>query len=93
MQRLLPLREVVREDLAPINGYDAQGCRPRIRQSTAKQPQAFEDLKEQMIAPPIVALSRYSRPYLIDKDASAHQLGSNLLQEHDGAKDWRPVGY
>ena len=30
---------------------------------------------------------------MIDTDASAYQLGCTLLQEHDGANDWRPVGY
>ena len=57
------------------------------------QLKAFEDLKARMIALPILALPRYGRPYVIDTDASAYELRCTLLQEHDEANDWRPVGY
>ena len=77
-----PLTDMTRKDADP--DYD---------NPTAAQVQAFEDLKSRMIAPPILALPRYGRPYMIDTDASADQLGCMLLQEHDGTKDWRPVGY
>ena len=30
---------------------------------------------------------------MIDTDASVYQLGCTLLQEHEEANDWRPVGY
>ena len=77
-----PLTDMTRKDADP--DYD---------NPTAAQVQAFEDLKSRMIAPPILALPRYGRPYTIDTDASAYQLGCTLLQEHDGTNDWRPVGY
>ncbi|CDF39628.1 Ribonuclease H (fragment) [Chondrus crispus] len=60
---------------------------------TKVQLQAFESLKAAMISPPILALPRYGRPYLLDTDASAYQLGCTLLQEHDEPNDWPPVGY
>ena len=46
-----------------------------------------------MIYPPILSLPRYERPYMIDTGTSAYQLGCTLFQEHDGANDWRSVGY
>ena len=66
---------------------------PDIYNPTEDQLQAFENLKNCMIAPPILALPRYGRPYMIDADANAYQLGCKLLQEHDQPNDWRPVGY
>ncbi|CDF38259.1 unnamed protein product [Chondrus crispus] len=60
---------------------------------TELQLQAFENLKKCMIAPPILAMPRHGRPYMIDTDASAYQLGCTLLQEHEEPNDWRPVGY
>ena len=54
--------------------------------------QAFENLKRCMISPPILALRRHGRPYMIDTDASAYQVGCTLLQEHEGPNDWRPRG-
>ena len=60
---------------------------------TERQLQAFEALKERMIFPPILALLGYGRPYMIDTDASAYQLGYKLLQEHEEENDWRPVRY
>ena len=77
-----PLTDITRKDSEP--DYD---------NPTEAQLKAFEDLKARMIAPPILALPRYGRPYMIDTDASAYQLGCTLLQEHDEANDWRPVGY
>ena len=75
-----PLTNMTRKDADPDN-------------PTELQLQAFEALKERMIYPPILALPRYGRPYMIDTDASAYQLGCTLLQEHEEAKDWRLVGY
>ena len=66
---------------------------PDFYNPTALQLHAFEELKLRMISPPIISLPRYGRPYMIDTDASAYPLGCTLLQEHEGATDWRPVGY
>ena len=66
---------------------------PNFDNPTTLQLHAFEKRKSRMISPPILSLPRYGRPYMIDTDASAYQLGCTLLQEHDGANHWRPVGY
>ncbi|CDF38508.1 unnamed protein product [Chondrus crispus] len=77
-----PLTDMTRKDADP--DYD---------NPTAAQVHSFEELNARMIAPPILALPRYGRLYMIDTDASAYQLGCTLLQEHDGTNDWRLVGY
>ena len=46
-----------------------------------------------MINHPILALPRHGRPYMIETDARAYQIGWTLLQEHEQPNDWRPVGY
>ena len=56
---------------------------------------AFETLKRKLISPPVLALPKRGRPYMIDTDASAYQLGAALLQQQDPSnpKEWVPVGY
>lgn len=56
---------------------------------------AFEALKRRLISPPVLALPQRDRPYKIDTDASAYQLGAALLQQQD-VKDenaWSSVSY
>ena len=57
--------------------------------------EAFETLKRKLISPPALALPKKGRPYMIDTDASAYQLGATLLQQQDPSnpKEWVPVGY
>ncbi len=45
--------------------------------------EAFETLKRKLISPPVLALPKRGRPYMIDTDASAYQLGATLLQQQD----------
>ena len=78
---------------SPLTDMKRKDADPDHDNTTAAQIQAFEDLRSQMIAPPILALPLYGRPYMIDTDASAYQLRCTLLQEHDGTNEWRPVGY
>ena len=77
----------------PLKDMTRKDADPDLDNPTELQLQAFEALKERMISPPILALPRYGWPYMIDTDASAYQLGCTLLQEHEEANDWRPVGY
>ncbi|CDF39938.1 unnamed protein product [Chondrus crispus] len=77
----------------PLTDMTRKGADPDFYNPTEAQLNAFDNLKRCMIAPPILALPRYGRPYMIDTDASAYQLGCTLLQEHDQPNDWRPVGY
>ena len=49
---------------------------------TDAQMMAFEELKNKMVSPPVVALPRLGRPYVNGPDASAYQLGFTLLLQH-----------
>jgi RNase H-like domain found in reverse transcriptase len=52
----------------------------------------FDTLREALLNPPILALSRIEGAFTLDTDASYHQLGCCLLQSQpDGSQ--RPVGY
>ena len=77
----------------PLTDMTRKDAEPDFDNPTEAQLQAFEDLKSKMIAPPILAPPRYGRPYMIDTDVSAYELGCTLLQDHDEVNDWRPVGY
>lgn len=50
---------------------------------TEGQRLTFEKSKARMVSPPVLSLSRLDKPYVIDSDASAYQLGCTLLQEQD----------
>lgn len=69
-----------------------KGASPDFESPTKAQLEAFETLKLRLISPPVLALPRPDRPYLIDTDASAYQLGCTLLQEQE-PDQWSPVGY
>ena len=57
--------------------------------------ESFETLKRKLTSPPVLALPKKGRPYMIDTDASVYQLGATLLQQQDPSnpKEWVPVGY
>ena len=48
---------------------------------TKEQLHSFEELKARLNAPPILALPKANRPYMIDTDASAYAIGAVLLQQ------------
>jgi len=53
---------------------------------------AFEDLRQALLAPPILALPKAKGQMIVDVDACADQLGYTLLQEQpDGTR--LPFGY
>ena len=68
---------------------------PNWENPSEEQTKAFETLKARLISPPILALPKTGRPYMIDTDASAYQLGATLLEQQDEDKpnDWVPIGY
>ena len=88
MHCLPPLRQNVHENVSSVSLYDAEGCHPDFYYPTASQCEVFEDLKERIISPPILALPRYGRPYMIDADADAYQLGCTLLQDHEDPNEF-----
>ena len=62
---------------------------------TDEQTEARETLKAGLISPPILALPKAGRPYMIDSNISAYQLGATLLQQQDEEKpyDLVPIRY
>ena len=50
---------------------------------TEGQSRAFEELKARLTSPPILALPKPDRPFMIDTDASAYAIGAVLLQQQD----------
>ena len=53
--------------------------------------QAFDELKEVLISPPVLAYADYDKPFILNVDASCTGLGAVLYQEHDGKE--RVVAY
>ena len=56
---------------------------------------ALEALKSRLISAPVLALPQRDRPYKIDTDASAYQLGAALQQQQDLEDEsaWSSIGY
>ena len=48
------------------------------------QQQAFNDIIERLTSPPILAYANYSKPFILNIDASGDGLGAVLYQEKDG---------
>ena len=48
------------------------------------QQQAFNDIIERLTSPPILAYANYSKPFILNIDASGYGLGAVLYQEKDG---------
>ena len=60
--------------------------------ATPPQQQAFDRLKEALTTPPVFALPRRGREYVLDVDACGTQVGAALIQERDDGK-LQPVAY
>ena len=62
---------------------------------TEEQLRSFEELKARLTSPPILALFKANRPYMIDTDASAYAIGAVPLQQQDESDhtSWAPIGY
>ena len=56
------------------------------------QEKAFQDIKNKMVKPTILAIYNPDAPTKISSDASAFGLGAVLLQQHSGER-WKPVAY
>ena len=66
-----------------LNSILWKDAEPDWKNPTYEQTKAFETLKTRLIWPPVLALRKAGRPYMIDTDASAYQLGATLLQQQD----------
>ena len=56
-----------------------------------KQQLAYEQLKEKLVSPPVLAYADYKKPFKVHTDASTSGIGAVLYQLHDGAE--RVVAY
>ena len=56
------------------------------------QEQAFQDIKQALSAPPVLAHYSTNLPTKVSADASSYGLGAVLLQKKEG-EEWRPVFY
>lgn len=65
----------------PLTDMTRKYAEPDFGNPTQEQLAAFEELKVRMISPPVLRLPRLGKPFMIDCDASAYQLGCTLLQE------------
>ena len=57
-----------------------------------EEQKAFETLRDSMVSPPVLALPRLGRRYVLDTDASDHQVGCVLLQEQED-EPRKPIGF
>jgi len=78
-----PLTEMLTKDGLTAFGESAP---------TEDQLEAYERLKQALVNPPVLALPKLGKPYIVDTDAYAYQVGCTLLQEQ-GDDTWLPVGY
>ena len=64
----------------PLNAILRKDAEPDWDSPTNDVLEAFETLKRKLVTPPILGLPKANRPYMIDTDAYAYQLGAKLLQ-------------
>ncbi len=76
----------------PINDLPKKGMPAHLGPPTGEQLVAFNTLKQRLLAPPILRLPVYGRPYTVDVHASKSQLGCALLQEQEDGT-LMPIGY
>ena len=79
----------------PLNTMLKKDASPDWTNPTDAQTNAFETLKTILVSPPVLHLPKAGRPFMIDTDASAYQLGATLLQQQneDKPNEWVPIGY
>ena len=79
----------------PLNAMLRKDAEPHWDSPTNDELEAFETLKRKFVTPPILGLPKANRPYMIDTDASAYQLGATLLQHQNETEpnEWTPIGY
>ena len=73
-----PLRELLKKDIQWT--WDST------------QEQAFQEIKQALSAPPVLAHYSTNLPTKVSADASSYGLGAVLLQKKEG-EEWRPVFY
>jgi len=76
----------------PLNALTRAEIPPDLPPPTDVAIAAFEDLRNALLCPPVLALPKANRKLVFDVDACADQVGCTLLQEEPG-KLLHPVGY
>jgi len=76
----------------PLNPLTRAEILPDISPPTDIAIAAFEDLRNALLCPPVLALPKANRKLVVDVDACADQDGCTLLQEEPGQL-LHPVGY
>jgi len=71
---------------APLTDLMGSTAPVLVLAATPLQQQAFDRLKEALTTPPVLALPRRGRKYVLDVDACGTQVGAALLQEQDDGK-------
>ncbi len=67
----------------PLNDLLRKGMPADLGPPTGGQLVGFETLKQRLLAPPILRLPVYDRPYIIDVDASKSQFGSPCCRRQE----------
>ncbi|CAN8075918.1 unnamed protein product [Agarophyton chilense] len=78
---------------APLNAMLKKGTPSEFEALTDDQYEAFHTLKDKLLNPPMLALPKPNRSFVLDTDASDVQVGCALLQEQESPKDYRIIGY
>lgn len=83
-----PLHRLVAE----LTGRSPKGSSKALEDAWSPQcEQAFEVLKERLVTAPVLAYADFSKPFILEVDASYSGLGAVLSQETDSGV--RPVAY
>ena len=79
----------------PLNRMLTKEAKNNFSNPSEDQVKSFEDLKEALCSPPVLALKVRDRLYMFETDPSAYQAGVKLLQKHDyeNLKSWTTIGY
>jgi len=76
----------------PLNALTRAEVHPMLPPPTAEQLASFEDLRQALLDPPVLALPKANHRMVLDVDACADQLGATLLEEEEDGQ-LLPVGY
>jgi RNase H-like domain found in reverse transcriptase len=78
--------------VAPLNAFLGKGTPPQLGPLPPEAIPAFNQLRDKLLNPPVLALHRTEVALWLETDASDGQLGCFLLQEQPDGKSL-PLGY
>jgi hypothetical protein len=73
--------------------FKSKNRRPEPFQLSTSEREAFLDIKNALISPPVLALPKKSSSLILETDASETQIGCILLQDDHSGDGYRPLGY